>query len=323
MLLSLLVFTAVFVVAALLLTASGTGASQRTKQTMSRLDAILATEGTGGVKDELIDIRKQELLSSVPLLNRLLLQLEIAPKLRRLLYQANVSLTPGGVLLISLTCWVVAGYLLYLRTGVLWLAAMVGLIAATAPFGYLLFMRNKRFNQFEEGLPSALDMMVSALRSGQSLVSAIGLVGREVPDPIGREFRICYDEQNYGLELRTAMSNLAVRIPIQDIRIIITAILIQKETGGNLAEVLDKCAYVIRERFRLKREIRVKTAQGRLTGLILSLLPVILGFLLYLVNPKNMSLLWTHPMGVKMLYTSAVMTIVGALIIRKIMRIRI
>ena len=119
------------------------------------------------------------------------------------------------------------------------------------------------------------------------------------------------------------MDNLAVRMPIQDVRIVITAILIQKETGGNLAEVLDKCAYVIRERFRLRREIRVKTAQGRLTGLILSLLPVILGFLLYFVNPQDMSLLWSRPMGLKMLYTAFVMTLVGGLIIRKIMRIRV
>ena len=107
-------------------------------------------------------------------------------------------------------------------------------------------------------------------------------MGREAPDPIGREFQVCFDEQNYGLELRTAMENLATRVPVQDVRIIITAILIQKETGGNLAEVLDKCAYVIRERFRLKREIRTQTAQGRLTGWILSFLPVCLGILLYL-----------------------------------------
>ncbi len=323
LLLVFLTFTGVFVVAALLLVASGTGASERTKQTLARLDAILAAN-TGGVqKDELVDIRKEELLSSIPLLNRLLLRLEVAPKLRRLLYQADVAWTPGGVLLMSVTCCVIIAYLAYLRTGAVLISLIFGLLAAFLPFGYLLFERNKRFSQFEEGLPPALDLMVSGLRSGQSLVSVIGLVGRESPEPIGREFRICYDEQNYGLELRTAMDNLAVRMPIQDVRIVITAILIQKETGGNLAEVLDKCSYVIRERFRLRREIRVKTAQGRLTGLILSLLPVILGFLFYFVNPQNMSLLWSRPMGVKMLYTSFVMTLVGGLIIRKIMRIRV
>jgi tight adherence protein B len=119
------------------------------------------------------------------------------------------------------------------------------------------------------------------------------------------------------------MENLATRIPIQDVRIIVTAILIQKETGGNLAEVLDKCAHVIRERFRLKKEIRVKTAQGRLTGWILSCLPLGLGFLIWLIHPEGISLLWKRPMGLKMLYTASVMTLVGALIIRKIIRIRV
>jgi tight adherence protein B len=322
MLLIALVFTGVFVVAALLLTASGTGASERVKQTLARLDAILVTEGQRG-NDDLVDIRKQELLSAIPLLNRLLVQLELTPKLRRLLYQADVKLTPGGLLLLSLTFWVLAAYLIYMRTGVLLVALILALIPAALPFVFVVQKRAKRFRKFEEGLPPTLEMMVSALRAGNSLVSAIGLVSREAPDPIGREFRVCYDEQNYGLELRTAMENLAIRIPIQDIRILITAILIQKDSGGNLAEVLEKCSQVIRERFRLKKEIRIKTAQGRLTGLTLSALPLILGFLLYLVNPKGISLLWHHPLGLKMLYTASVMTLVGGLIIRKIVRIRV
>jgi tight adherence protein B len=187
----------------------------------------------------------------------------------------------------------------------------------------VLYMRRKRFDQFEQGLPGALDLMVSGLRSGHSLVSSLNLVAREMPDPIGREFRICFDEQNYGLELRTAMDNLVKRMPLQDVRIVVTAILIQKETGGNLAEVLDKCGQVIRERFRLKKEIRIRTAQGRLTGIILSLLPLVLGFIMFLVNPKHISLLWSRPMGFKMIYAASGMTIVGSLIIRKIIRIRV
>ena len=129
--------------------------------------------------------------------------------------------------------------------------------------------------------------MVSSLRAGNSLVSALRLVAFESPDPIGTEFRICFDEQNYGLELRTAMENLVTRVPLQDLRIVVTAILIQKESGGNLAEVLDKASYVIRERFRLRRQVRVHTAQGRLTGWILSLLPVVLGVALYFDKPRD------------------------------------
>jgi tight adherence protein B len=197
------------------------------------------------------------------------------------------------------------------------------LIPAFAPIGYLRFARDRRFRKFEEGLPAALDLMVSGLRAGHSIVSALELVGRDSPDPIGKEFRLCFDEQNYGLELRDALENLSARMPVPDVRIIMTAILVQKETGGNLAEVLDKCAVLIRDRFRLKREIRIKTAQGRLTGWILSMLPPGLGFLLWLVHPEVISLLWLRPMGVKLLWTGAIMTLVGALLIRKIVRIRV
>jgi tight adherence protein B len=151
----------------------------------------------------------------------------------------------------------------------------------------------------------------------------LGLVSREGPDPLGPEFRISFDEQNYGLELRTALENLAARVPIQDLRIVTTAILIQKETGGNLAEVLDKCATMIRERFRLKQEIRTKTAQGRLTGWVLSAMPMFLATMLYLIKPEVISLLWKRPAGLKMLYTGSVMMLVGGLIIRKIVRIRV
>jgi tight adherence protein B len=187
----------------------------------------------------------------------------------------------------------------------------------------VLWKRAKRFRKFEEGLPGALDLMVSGLRGGHSLVSVLGLVSREGPDPVGPEFRISFDEQNYGLELRTALENLAVRVPIQDLRIVTTAILIQKETGGNLAEVLDKCATMIRERFRLKQEIRTKTAQGRLTGWVLSAMPLFLATMLYFIKPEVISLLWTRPAGLKMLYTGSVMMLVGGLIIRKIVRIRV
>ena len=148
--------------------------------------------------------------------------------------------------------------------------------------------------------------------------AAMGSVARECADPIGTEFRACFDEQNFGLDLKTALDNMLDRVPLQDLRIVSTALLIQRESGGNLAEVLDKTSHVIRERFRLKRQVKVHTAQGRMTGWVLTFLPVVLGCLLYLVNPKMMSLLWTTAVGVKLLWTSFVMLIIGGLIIRKI-----
>jgi tight adherence protein B len=314
-----LVFVAVFAVSALLLTASRTNASKQTEQTMSVLQAALATSKRTSA-DQIVDIRKEELLSSLPLLNRWLLKLELAPRLRMLLYQADLNWTAGGLLLMSIASFVIPAYLIYLRTGTIIFSLLFGLLLGAMPLVFVLNKRKQRFDKFEQGLPETLDLMVSALRAGHSLISALDLAASEAPDPIGTELRICFDEQNYGLELKTAMSNLAARVPLQDLKIVITAILIQKESGGNLAEVFDKAAYVIRERFRLKRQVRVHTAQGRLTGWILSFLPIFLGVGLYMINPAGMSILWTRPIGIKLLYLSGTMTIIGALIIRKIVR---
>ena len=313
------VFLAVFVVSGLLLAAGRTGASKQSEQTITVLQAALATSKLSRT-DQSVDIRKQELFSAVPWLNRWLLKLELAPRLRLLLYQADLKWTTGSLLLMSVICFVIPAYLIHLRTGNLILSLLLGFLLAASPFVYVLHKRAQRFAKFEENLPETLDLMVSALRAGHSLVSALDLAANEAPDPIGKEFRICFDEQNYGLELKTAMSNLAERVPLQDLKIVITAILIQKESGGNLAEVFDKAAYVIRERFRLKRQVRVHTAQGRLTGWILSFLPIVLGIGLYFINPTSMSLLWTRAIGIKLLYLSGTMTIIGALIIRKIVR---
>jgi len=321
MLVAIIVFCGVFVVMALLITASGVGASEQLKKTLARLDALLVSEH--GAKEEMIDVQKRELLSSIPLVNRILLRLEITPKIRKLLYQASVKWTPGGFLLVSFALWMVFTYIFYLRTDQLFFSILASLIPACAPLAYVARMRAARFLKFEEGLPAALDLMVSGLRGGHSLVSVLGLVAKEAPEPIGPEFRICFDEQNFGLDLRLAMENLVTRVPVQDLRIVVTAILIQRETGGNLAEVLEKCASLTRERFRLKKEIRVKTAQGRLTGWILSLLPLGLGCLLFVIKPEVISLLWTRPLGIKMMYVGAAMITCGALIIRKIVRIQV
>ncbi|MCU1312787.1 MAG: hypothetical protein JWM54_544 [Acidobacteriaceae bacterium] len=322
-LLLFIVFVGVFAVFALLLIARGTGASQRTKETLARLESTLAAGGKANPSDEIVDLRKQELFSAVPWLNRWLLRLEVAPRLRTLLYQANLKWTVGVLLLMSLTCCLIPAYLVYFRTGVVILALLIGLLLGGTPIFYVLAKRKKRFGQFEQGLPEAIDLMVSALRAGHSLVSALGLVANESPDPIGSEFRICFDEQNYGLDLRTAMDNLVARVPLQDLRLIVTAILIQRSSGGNLAEVLDKAAYLVRERFRLRRQVHTHTAQGRLTGWILTFLPVVLGIGLYLVNPDNMSLLWHRDLGIKLLYAAGTMTLVGALVIRKIVNMEV
>ena len=312
-----LVFLGVFAVAALLLTATGTGASQETKRTLSVLEAALSADAPT-TSDPIVDVRKSDLLSAVPWLNRVLLKLELAPRLRNMIYQADLKWTAGGLILMCLVGLAIGSYLVYLRTSSLAFSILIGVVVGSLPFMFVLYKRRLRFNKFEQQLPEALDLMVSAMRAGHSLNSSMDLVGHEVPDPVGSEFRICFDEQNYGLELKSAMNNLINRAPLQDLKMVVTAILIQKESGGNLAEVLDKVAYVIRERFRIKRQIRVHTAQGRMTGWILSLLHLVLGIGLYFISPDTMSLLWKRDIGIKLMWASGIMTVIGAMIIRKI-----
>ena len=313
----ILVFLGVFAVVALLMVATSSDSSQQAKQMLARLDSVLATEKPE-MSNLLVDVRKNDLASSIPLIDRYLRKLELTPRLRRLLYQANLKWTVGGLVLMCLAAFAIHGYLVNMRTGNIAISLAVGAALGFLPFGYVLQKRSKRMSKFEEGLPEALDLIVSALRVGHSLNSALGLVTRECPEPVGPEFRLAFDEQNYGLELKTALENMVNRMPVQDLRIVVTAIMIQKESGGNLAEVLEKTSQVIRERFRLKRQVMTHTAQGRLTGVILTLLPVVLGFAIYFINPKMMSLLWTRELGIKLLYTAAGMIIVGGLIIRKI-----
>jgi tight adherence protein B len=321
-LIALLIFIAVFAVVALIVSALGAGASHKEKQIVERLESISAA-AERRPEEEGISILREELLSSIPWVNRLLFRISIFPQAAVLLRQANVSWSVTGLTLNCLGAGILGGVVAYWRTGALPFALLIGAAAASIPVVYVYFKRSQRFNQFEEKMPEALDLMVGALRAGHSLVSALEMVGKEMPEPLGGEFRKCFDEQNYGLELRDALINMGQRVPIHDVQIAITAILIQKESGGNLAEILEKAAAVIRDRFRLKRQIRVHTAQGRLTGIILALLPVFLGLALYALNPEYMSRLWQDKIGLKLMYAAIGMEIIGGLIIRKIVRIRV
>ena len=318
----LLVFLGVFGVLVLLILASNVGGSQQSKQALAALQSALATDKSEW-RDQIVDIRKKELLSAIPLLHRWLMKIELAPRLHRLLYQANLKWTAGGLMLMSAACFMIPAYVFYRRSGVLVFSLAIGVVLGGAPFAFVLFKRSQRFKKFEQNLPEALDLMVSALRAGHSLLAVLGLIARECADPIGSEFRICFEEQNYGLELRTAMDNLVARVPLQDLKLVSTAILIQKESGGNLAEVLDKVSQLTRERFKLRRQISVHTAQGRMTGWVLSFLPIVLGLALWVVNPKTMSLLWTNPLGLKLMYVAGGMMVLGGLIIRQIVNMEV
>ena len=192
-----------------------------------------------------------------------------------------------------------------------------------APYLYLLVKRGARFKRFNTLLPEAIDLMSRALKAGHGVTSAIEMVSQEIADPVASEFRIVFEEQNLGLPIREAIHNLAERVPLEDVRFLATAILVQKETGGNLADVLDKTSAVMRERIRLKGQLQIYTAQGRVTGWILCSLPFLVFFVLNLVNHEYEKKLWTDPLGLHLIYAGLIMMAIGVLVIRKIVDIRI
>lgn len=320
----IVVFVFIFIAITVLAIAITTGDRKQAKQTSARLDAIARAPHAPENEADVVELTRDAPLSSIPWLDSLLVRLDLTAKVRLFLYQAGLEKwTVGKFLLYAAGTALICGSAVFLRTRAVPLSLLAAIGAATLPFLYVTHKRSSRFSRIRQLLPDALDLMVAAIRAGHSFSSAMGMASRESREPLRSEFRQCFDEQNFGLDMRVAMSNLAYRVPIHDVRVIVTAILIQRESGGNLTEILEKVAYLIREDFRLQRQVQVHTAQGRLTGWILSFLPVVLGFLLYLVNPDNMSLLWKRPVGLKLLYGAAIMTTTGALIIRKIVRVRI
>jgi len=314
-----------FTVSILIVVTAGNRASKRVS---SRLAALDHENAAPNVHDATAEIRKhQQRLSAIPWLNhwlnRWLVRLNLASASGLFLYQAGVSLTLGTLLLISAAGSAFLGYAVYYRSGDAIPALLVSLAFLPLPLRFVQRKRVKRLALLEQQLPEALSMIASALRVGHSLIASLGAVAQESPEPIGGEIRKCFEEQNYGIDVRTSLANLTRRVPVQDFRIFVAAVLIQRESGGNLAEVLDKVVQTARERFRLKRQVSVHTAQGRMTGWVLSLLPLVIGLAMYILNPDGMSILWKRQTGIKMLYTAGGMDLVGALIIRKIVRINV
>jgi tight adherence protein B len=177
--------------------------------------------------------------------------------------------------------------------------------------------------RFDNLLPEAVDLMSRGLRAGHSIAAVLEMVGNEIGDPVGTEFRILHKEQNLGLPIREAMMNLVERMPVDDMRFLATAILLQKESGGNLAQILDKTAAVVRERARLRGQLRIYTAQGRITGWILCAAPFLMFALISVVNHDYEKTLFSNPLGLKMIYGGLVMMILGILAIRKICDVKV
>lgn len=289
-----------------------------------RLRKLIDERGPAVVSQRDIQELKQELLSDIPVFHQLLLRFEIFNHLQAILRQAEfTNVTVYKFVVGSLIAGFVVAIIpaLYQRSFFVWLVSLI--VVSSLPLLYVLNRRRKRFKLFLEQLPDAIEMMVRSLQAGHSFSSALQAIATEMPNPVAREFGKAYEEQNLGLSMKVALENLAERVPIMDLKLCVTAILIQREVGGNLSEVLANISHTIRERFRMQGEIRVKTAQARLSGYIVSALPFIMFFWINAANPKYLQALYDHPMGMYILGSGIVMQIIGWLIIRRIVRIDI
>jgi tight adherence protein B len=267
-------------------------------------------------------IKEVERLSNLPALNNLLAHREdlVAP-LRRLIQQSGVKTTVGVIVLSSALLGVSGIVACQWLLRFAWVGFIVGGLAACAPTFVLVLHRDRRTAKFEELFPEAVDLMARALRAGHAFTTALGMVAEEMPQPIGGEFRLLYDRQNFGLPLPEALREFAERVPLLDARFFAIAVLTQRESGGNLSEVLDNLASVIRDRFNVKRQVRAKSAHGRLTGWILAAMPPALVVAFLAVNPSYLRPLVDDPVGVRMVVMGIGLQIVGTLIIRRIIRI--
>lgn len=243
--------------------------------------------------------------------------------LNRLICQANANLTVGQLLAICAglgALGAVVGPAAGFHPG---LAPALALVAAGLPFFWLLMRRKSRYKKFAKQLPDALDLVARALRSGHSLAAAFDLVGQEVAEPLGTEFNRVFEEQNLGIPLDEAMNDLTDRIPNLDLKFFTTAIILQRQTGGDLAEILDKLSHLIRERFKIWGQVQALTGEGRLSGVILLALPPLLFLAIYYLNPDYVMVLFEDELGKKMLLGAIFMQVLGALVIRKIVNIKV
>ena len=273
--------------------------------------------------EEELALLRDEQLSQIPALDTFLRRSTRVSDLQKMLAQADVSLRVTNFLGISALTGVAAtiiAYVLSKRVEVAWVALLVGFVL---PYSYASIRRNKRFEKFEELFPEAIDTLARAVRAGHAFTTALEMITAEVSEPVSGEFRQLYEEQKFGMPVRDALLNLTDRMPLVDVKFFVTAVMLQRETGGNLAEILDNLSYVIRERFKIQRQVRVYTAQGRLTMALLMGMPPIIVTTMLLLNPSFIRPLFSDPIGHFLLVAGITLQTIGYFVIRKIIRIQV
>jgi|SRR5687768_3247331 len=321
MLISFLVFVfgLFLVLGAYLLATMGTDA-KRTRLRNRLSEALLHSAHTEDIE---VVLARNELMSEIPWMNRSLVRLQAALHLKMMLDQADLHVTPSRLVMFS----AMAGMLAALAVSVITISILMmlgaGIVAAMLPFMHVWWKRKKRFEAFLENLPDALDLMSRALSAGHAFSEALHMVSAEMPEPISGEFRKAYEEQNLGLSLKLAMENLTQRIPLLDLRMCVTAVMIQRETGGNLAEILEKVSYTIRERFRIMGDLKTLTTSSRMSAWLLCGLPIFVTIVITIMNPDYMAILWKDTRGHYLIAAAMLLQVTGMLIVRKILDIKI
>jgi len=275
------------------------------------------------IAEEELAVVRDEQLSNIPALDALLRRSERVSAIQKMLAQAGLTTRAGNFLGLCILIAIVAAVAAFVatkRVEISWVCLIVGFLL---PYSYASFRRNKRFEKFEELFPEAIDTLARAVRAGHAFTTALEMITNEVAEPVAGEFRQLFEEQKFGMPVRDALLNLTDRMPLVDVKFFVTAVMLQRETGGNLAEILDNLSYVIRERFKIQRQVRVYTAQGRLTMALLMGMPPIIVVTMLTLNPTFIRPLFVDPIGHTLLVAGITLQTVGYFVIRKIIRIQV
>jgi tight adherence protein B len=287
-----------------------------------RMEAVQKIEPRGNVTVG-VQLVRDELMSGVPALNRLMVQWTWAARFREFVQQAGMKTRPGKIILNACVLACLGFILPALFHAPLLASVLIAGLAATVPFVQISVKRRRRLRRFEENFPEALDLLNRSIRAGHAFTTGLGMIAGEVSEPIAGEFRTTYEEQNFGLPLRDALQHLTERVPLIDVQFFVTALLIQKETGGNLAELLENLSHVIRDRFRIYRDVRTKSAHGRLTAGILVALPPLMAIGLGFINPSYLPVLYHDPVGPLILWGAVLWQLIGSVLLWKIIHIEV
>ena len=290
------------------------------RKLMARLDSLAPVEQSEAPSATLL---KASDTGALPAFERMMAGTTRGSAIGRWIEQSGMRVSLSGVFLMAAGLGVVMAMVATMVTRTPMAMPLGFALGFALPFLLLRMKRTRRLRKFEEEFPEALDLIARALKAGHAFATGLKMVADEMEEPVGPEFRKTFDEQNLGLPLKDALENLTLRIPILDVRFFATAVLIQRETGGNLSEILENLAHVVRERFKILRQVRVYTAHGRLTGYVLLALPAFLGVALSFINPEHMNLLFRERMGQMMLIAAMVMQFIGYMWIKQVVKIEV